>query len=474
MGATMSQMNVSLQQIHQWLPGSRLVGDGNQLIHRVHTDSRSVQAGDVFIALQGERFDAHDFLAQLPALGVHVAIATRGLAKAGLSGLEVDDSLKALQTLAHAWRAQFDLPLIAVTGSNGKTTVTQMLSCILHVWRGENALATQGNFNNHIGVPLTLLRLRAHHRVAVLELGMNHPGEIAQLAACAAPTVALVNNAQREHQEFMHSVQAVAQENGAVITALPATGVAVFPVSDGYQALWRDYAATRHIIDFAGQHAQVHLLQAQWSQTHWQLSIATPAGTLNASLRVPGSHNIHNALAAVAASLAVGVPLEAIAQGLADFEPVNGRSKLSVLQLQGKNISLVDDSYNANPDSVHAAIDVLAQSLPPRLLVLGDMGEVGTQGETFHQEAGSYAQHQRIEHVLTLGELSQHTAKACAGAWHCHSMDELQQRVDALLPFVSTVLVKGSRFMRMERVVQALQAKHISAVEQPHKEASCC
>ena len=470
----MSPMNLSLQQIHQWLPGSRLVGDGKLTIARVHTDSRSLQSADVFIALQGERFDAHDFLPQLPALGVHAAIATRGLAQAGLSGLEVDDTLQALQTLAKAWRTQFDLPLIAVTGSNGKTTVTQMLASILCAWQSENALATQGNFNNHIGVPLTLLRLRAHHLVAVLELGMNHPGEIAQLADMAAPAVALVNNAQREHQEFMQTVEAVAKENGAAIRALPKHGVAVFPVSDGYQALWRADAGERSIIDFDGPQAQVQLLQAQWLNTHWQLELQTPQGKLTTQLHLPGQHNLHNAMAAVAAALAAGVPAQAIVKGVAAFEPVNGRSKISVLQHQERSITLVDDTYNANPDSVRAAIDVLAQSTKPRLLVLGDMGEVGTQGVAFHQEAGSYAQQQHIEHVLTLGELSQHTAQACSNAVHCQSMDELQQRVDHLLPSLSTVLVKGSRFMRMERVVQTLQANNTTVVTKPHKEATCC
>ncbi len=469
----MSPMNLSLQQIHQWLPGSRLVGDGKLTITRVHTDSRSLQSGDVFIALQGERFDAHDFLAQLPALGVNAAIATHGLEQAGLAGLEVPDTLQALQTLAKAWRAQFDLPLIAVTGSNGKTTVTQMLASILYAWQSENALATQGNFNNHIGVPLTLLRLRAHHRVAVLELGMNHPGEIAQLADMAAPAVALVNNAQREHQEFMQTVEAVAKENGAAIRALPKHGVAVFPVSDEYQALWRADAGQRRIIDFDGPQAQVQLLQAQWLNTHWQLELQTPQGKLQTQLHLPGQHNLHNAMAAVAAALAAGVPAQAIVKGVAAFEPVNGRSKISLLQHQGRSITLVDDSYNANPDSVRAAIDVLAQSAKPRLLVLGDMGEVGSQGVAFHQEAGSYAHQQHIEHVLTLGELSQHTAQACSTAVHCQSLDELQQRVDHLLPSLSTVLVKGSRFMRMERVVQTLQANNTTVVTKPHKEATC-
>jgi len=467
-------MQLSLQQIHQWLPGSRLVGDGKLTIARVHTDSRSVQAQDMFVALQGERFDGHDFLAQLPAHGVQAAIATHGLAQAGLSGLEVDDTLQALQTLAHAWRLQFDLPMMAVTGSNGKTTVTQMLASILQAWRGDDALATQGNFNNHIGVPLTLLRLRSHHRVAVLELGMNHPGEIAQLAACAAPTVALVNNAQREHQEFMHSVQAVAEENGAVIQALSIEGVAVFPATDAHQTLWRDYAGSRRVVDFGNNSAAVHVKHAQWSNTHWQLELQTPQGQLTTQLHLPGQHNVHNAMAAVAAALAAGVPVAAIEKGLTQFQPVSGRSKVSVLQHLGRNITLIDDSYNANPDSVRAAIDVLAQSAAPRLLVLGDMGEVGTQGAAFHAEAGEYAQRQHIEHVLTLGELSLHTANACANAVHCHSMDELQLRVADLLPAVSTVLVKGSRFMRMERMVQALQNLEQQAASVPRKEASCC
>ena len=467
-------MNLSLQQVQQWLPGSRLVGDGSLEVTRVHTDSRSVQAQDLFVALQGERFDAHDFLAQLPALGVHAAIATHGLAQAGLSGLEVDDTLQALQTLAKAWRAQFDLPLIAVTGSNGKTTVTQMLASILHAWQGDDALATQGNFNNHIGVPLTLLRLRAHHRVAVLELGMNHPGEIAQLAACAAPTVALVNNAQREHQEFMHSVQAVAEENGAVIKALSGDGSAVFPALDVYQQLWREYAGSRRVVDFGNNSAAVHVNHAQWLNTHWQLEIQTPQGQLTTQLHLPGQHNLHNAMAAVAAALAAGAPKSAMEQGLTQFQPVNGRSKVSLLQQHGRSITLIDDSYNANPDSVRAAIEVLAQSAAPRLLVLGDMGEVGTQGAAFHTEAGEYAQQHHIEHVLTLGELSLHTAKACTQAKHCKDMAELQQQVNALLPDVCTLLVKGSRFMRMERVVQALQNPEQQAASLPSKEASCC
>ena len=288
-------MHLTLAQIHQWLPGSRLIGDGNLTVARVHTDSRSVHADDLFIALAGDTFDAHQFLPNLPALGVKAAIARQGLVSAGLSGIEVDDTLWALQTLAKAWRAQFAIPLIAVTGSNGKTTVTQMLASILHAWQSEHALATQGNFNNHIGVPLTLLRLRPHHRVAVLELGMNHPGEISLLAACATPTAAVINNAQREHQEFMLSVQAVAEENGSVIQHLPADGAVVFPATDTYQSLWRSDASHKRIVDFGHATASVHVLHAEALLSGWALQIHTPAGQIHTSLAVPGQHNVHNA-----------------------------------------------------------------------------------------------------------------------------------------------------------------------------------
>ena len=219
-------MMLTLAQAQALVPGATLVGDGAVAFARVHSDTRTLQPGDLFVALRGEQFDAHDFLAQARANGASAALAERGLAEAGLPGLQVPDALVALQQLAAAWRRRFTLPLIAVTGSNGKTTVTQMIASILRAADGEAAFATQGNLNNHIGLPLTLLRLRAQHRRGVVELGMNHPGEIALLAGIAAPTVALVNNAQREHQEFMASVEAAARENGVVIEHLGAQGSA--------------------------------------------------------------------------------------------------------------------------------------------------------------------------------------------------------------------------------------------------------
>jgi UDP-N-acetylmuramoyl-tripeptide--D-alanyl-D-alanine ligase len=233
-----------LQQVQQWLPDSQLVGDPRQVVTRVHSDTRSLQPGDLFVALRGDNFDGNQFLAQARAAGAAAAIAHSRVAleQAGLPGVVVADSKQALAIVATRWRAGFTLPLIAVTGSNGKTTVTQMIAAILWQWKPQAMLATLGNFNNDIGLPLTLLRLRASHAVAVVELGMNHPGEIALLASMARPTVALVNNAQREHLEFMATVEAVAHENGAVITSLPADGVAVFPHDDPFTPLWRSLA----------------------------------------------------------------------------------------------------------------------------------------------------------------------------------------------------------------------------------------
>ena len=302
---------MSLQQalgfIQQRLPQARLVGDGRTALARVHTDTRSLRPGDLFVALQGERFDAHQFLPQARQAGAVAALAHGGLQEAGLAGVEVPDTLLALGALAAGWRGQFELPLIAVTGSNGKTTVTQMLASILAAHAGSAALATQGNFNNAIGVPQTLLRLEAQHRVAVVELGMNHPGEIAYLAGLAQPTVALVNNAQREHLEFMHTVQAVAQENGAVLAALPAEGVAVFPAGDAYTALWRGLAGARRCTTF-GVGGDVQATQADWQGGAWQVCMATPQGALSCTLGIAGRHNVANALAATACALAAGMP----------------------------------------------------------------------------------------------------------------------------------------------------------------------
>ena len=462
---------MTLQQALGWLPAARLIGDGQLAVARVHTDTRSLQPGDLFVALQGERFDAHDFLPQARAQGAVAAIAQHGLQGAGLPGLEVADSRLALGQLAAGWRSQFKLPLIAVTGSNGKTTVTQMIAAILRAWKPEGTLATEGNLNNDIGVPLTLLRLQAAHEVGVVELGMNHPGEIAYLADLAQPTVALVNNAQREHLEFMQTVEAVARENGSVLSSLAADGIAVFPADDDYTPVWRALADSRQVLTFALSGPADVTAQAHWNGQGWQVVAATPAGALEFVLHIAGRHNVKNALAAAACALAAGVPLAFIAQGLSSFLPVKGRSRALALTLQGCAMTLIDDTYNANPDSMQAAIDVLAELPGPRLLVMGDMGEVGEQGPQFHAEAGRHAAAAGIDLLFTLGEQSREAARAFGAARHFNDMAELIAATLAQLPGVASVLVKGSRFMKMERLVQAVQAAaEPSQPQQPMKE----
>jgi UDP-N-acetylmuramoyl-tripeptide--D-alanyl-D-alanine ligase len=461
----MSTAMMTLQHACEWIPGAQLAGDGATVLARVHTDTRTLQDGDLFVALKGERFDANDFLAQAKASGAAAVLcnssALEQLQTLGLPGLIVPDTLVALGQLAAGWRAQFTLPLIAVTGSNGKTTVTQMIASILRAAAPDAALATQGNFNNAIGVPLTLLRLRAQHRLAVLELGMNHPGEIAGLAALVRPTVALVNNAQREHQEFMATVQAVAEENGAVIAALDAQGVAVYPADDEYTGLWQTLAGARRVRRFAlasdaAAQAEVFCLDANWLQGAWSVQAQTPAGELRYTLAVAGRHNLKNSLAAVACALAAGVSLSAMAQGLNDFEAVKGRSRALALSLSGHSLTLIDDSYNANPDSVRAAIDLLAELPAPLCLVLGDMGEVGAQGPQFHAEVGAYARACGIAQLYTLGELARHAASSFGAGRHFDRVELLNAALLQALPQYASVLVKGSRFMQMERVVAAV------------------
>ena len=465
-----------LQQALLWLPGGRLIGSADASVGRVHSDTRTLAPGDLFVALKGEQFDANNFLAQAKASGAVAAIShsEAALVQAGLPGIVVANTTLALGQLAQGWRAQFALPLIGVTGSNGKTTVTQMLASILRAWQGDAALATQGNLNNDIGVPLTLLRLRAAHRAAVIELGMNHPGEIAYLAALAQPTVALVNNAQREHLEFMGTVEAVARENGSVISALEPQGTAVFPADDAYTPLWQTLSAGRPVLTFsdvaADGLADIHG-QAQWLDGAWSVQARTPAGALAFRLHIAGRHNVRNALAAIACALAAGADLAVIQAGLEAFEPVKGRSRAFVVAVQGRLVTVVDDTYNANPDSVRAAIDVLAELPGPRLLVLGDMGEVGNQGPQFHAEAGSYAREKNIEKMLCTGVQCAQAAIHFGAAEHFDEPDALIAAVLAELPQVASVLVKGSRFMKMERVVQAITEQEQKT--KPTEGASC-
>jgi UDP-N-acetylmuramoyl-tripeptide--D-alanyl-D-alanine ligase len=416
----------------------------------VSSDSRSLERGELFVALRGERFDGHDFLATAAERGAAGAIVDRHHgAPLPLPAVVVDDTRRALGDLARHWRGRFSPAVIAVTGSNGKTTVKEMLAAILRRHAGDAAvLATSGNLNNDIGVPLTVLRLRAQHRWCALELGMNHPGEIAYLAGIVAPTVAMVNNAQREHLEFMNSVEEVAGENGSVYDALPADGMAVVNADDAHADYFRRRAQPRRVIDFGLQGAQV-TGRYQLKHLSSEIRLSTPRGETQASLAIPGLHNVRNALGAAACAIAAGIPAESVGAGLSAFRPYTGR--LQVKQGAG-GMTIIDDTYNANPDSVRAAIDVLVSCPAPTALVLGDMGEVGSQGPQFHREVGEYARAKGVDRLLALGAASVDAVAAFgSGARHFGSVEELVAALAA-----KTVLVKGSRFMKMERVVAAL------------------
>jgi UDP-N-acetylmuramoyl-tripeptide--D-alanyl-D-alanine ligase len=454
----------TLREAAALIPGSVVIGDENVAFEHVATDSRKAGPGDLFVAIKGDRFDAHDFLGQVAASGIAAALVSRTPEGWSLPALKVRDTRVALGELAHGWRARFAIPLIAVTGSNGKTTVKEMIASILAAAVGEDArLATAGNFNNDIGLPLTLFRLTGAHRLAVIELGMNHPGETETLGRIAAPTVAVVNNAQREHQEFMATVEAVALEHASVIHALAADGTAVFPADDKYASIWRVAATGNPILDFA-LHTSTTQTPAAVTGTldGTRVRIETPQGEVEVALRVLGEHNARNALAATAAALAAGVSLDAVKRGLEAFEPVKGRlqvKRAALAPLEGATV--IDDTYNSNPDSMRAAIDVLASQPGPRVLVMGDMGEVGDEGPAFHREVGAYAAQKGIDALYALGDASLDSARAFGVGLHFASLDELIAALTrAGFGPAATFLVKGSRFMQMERVVDAVTSPH--------------
>ncbi|MFZ6655472.1 UDP-N-acetylmuramoyl-tripeptide--D-alanyl-D-alanine ligase [Undibacterium sp. TJN19] len=449
-------MQFSLHELQGALTGASLTGDAQ--ITGLTTDSRKISAGDVFVALCGENFDAHDFLPQVAAAGAAAVIAESLPQGFTLPSLQVPDSKMALAETGRFWREKFSLPIIGVTGSNGKTTVKEMIASILAAAYGaDGKLSTSGNLNNEIGVPLTILQLHEGHKAAVIEMGMNHPGEIALLASVARPTVALVNNAQREHQEFMQTVEAVARENGVAIQTLPDDGVAVFPANDEFSTLWQSFASergSRKTLSFGltdDADVQATYLPGVFGN---DLQVSLLGQPMAVRLQAAGQHNVMNALAAIACCHAIGISKDAIISGLENFSPVNGRLQ----RKQAKcGATVIDDSYNANPDSVRAAIDVLAQIGGDTTLVLGDMGEVGENGAQFHQEIGDYARQRGVQQLMLLGDLVAHAATAYGpGAQHFSNLGSLLAALDKNTRSETTVLVKGSRFMKMERVVAHL------------------
>ncbi len=422
----------------------------------VTTDSRTVNAGDLFVALKGERFDGHAYVEEAARHGASAALTSRLVAGAmPVAQLLVADTRLALGTLAAHWRLRFQLPLVALTGSNGKTTVKEMLAAILarHCGEREAVLATEGNLNNDIGMPLTLLRLRERHRYAVIEMGMNHAGEIDYLTRIAQPAVALVNNAQRAHVGLLGSVEAIARAKGEIYSGLSPTGIAVINGDDAFAAYWKRLNSARRIVTFGlGEAADVRA-----TISGAQLRIVTPADAFALTLKVPGEHNVRNALAACAAAHALEIAPHAMQAGLAGFAGVLGRlQRLHCVS----GCLVIDDTYNANPESMKAAVTVLAQERARKVFVMGDMAELGAEAPAMHAEVGRFARAMGIDVLLALGEASRNAVDAFgAGATHFAQLESLQLAATREAAGGVAILVKGSRSMQMERVVEALCAK---------------
>lgn len=427
----------------------------------VSTDTRTVKQGDLFVALSGNNFDGHDFVRHAKEKG---AVAAMINSKSNIKNLSLDiplmlvnDTRLGLGQLAAYWRSRFSIPLVAVTGSNGKTTVKDMITCILQQLVGgvSKVLATVGNLNNDIGVPQMLLQLREQHKYAVIEMGMNHFGEILYLTKLAKPSIALITNAGAAHIEGLGSVEAVARAKGEIFEGLGERGIAVINADDTNAPLWNKLAGNRQIIDFGlSKKAKVRGCY-QLNSVDTEMKLKLPGGVVDLTLKVPGEHNVYNALAAAASAVALGISKEEIASGLAQFSGVKGRLQKKLCQ---NNAMLIDDSYNANPESVRAALAVLAKSPGKKVLVLGDMGELGKNAVSLHEHIGEEARLLGIDRLLTLGELSEHSVmKFGEGAQHFKCIEDLLGAIEDLLAPNVTLLVKGSRFMQMERIVKKFE-----------------
>lgn len=438
--------------------GGELVG-ADQGYVGVCSDSRKLARGELFVALHGPNFDGNSFVSAARGAGAAGALLDKLPADAtggAMPCILVPDTLAALQRAATAWRARFDIPLIGVAGSNGKTTVKEMIANILS--QAGPTLATRGNLNNHIGVPLTLLRLDATERFAVIEMGANRAGDVAELVRFARPTVGIVTNAGAEHLEGFGTLDGVARAEGEMFAGLASAGVAVINADDAYAGLWRSMTRARIVSFGAGPRADVRAegvrceLDADGFVTHFIM--ISPLGRAEITLRLAGMHNVVNALGAAAAAIAAGVNLEQVARGLAQMRPVTGRLQWKTA-LSGAWI--IDDSYNANPSSLQAAISVLAAVPGRRWLVIGDMAELGEHATTSHVEAGRQARAGGVERLFAVGQLTMLSVEAFgAGAQWFADSDALARTLQQELTADVRLLIKGSRVNRLERVVDAL------------------
>lgn len=416
------------------------------------TDSRQIKPGNVFIALDGELFDGHDFVNEVAEKGAAAVIVKRKLANVFVPQFVVADPYMALAQIAAAYRKTMTCPVIALTGSNGKTSVKEMIAAILPA----PSHATKGNLNNHIGAPLSALALTAEHRYAVFELGANHPGEIAHTVAVVQPHVALINNIAPAHVEGFGSIDGVAHAKGEIYQGLMPGGVAIVNDDDHYAHFWDDILVDKKVLRFSLEKAAdvyAHNLHLD-ERGCGQFTMILPSGSLELHLHVPGIHNVRNALAAATACYAAGVSLEDIKQGLSQFTGVKGRMTM----LHGKNHSIIiDDTYNANLRSVLAGLEVLAKRPGEKVFVFGDMGELGSWATEHHEEVGVAARRLGINQVLTCGSYSKFSSQAFGeGGQHFASQDDIVCFLLKKLGSGTTVLVKGSRSSAMEKIVQKL------------------
>lgn len=430
----------------------------------VSIDSRTLSHGALFVALKGPNFDGHDFISTAKEQGAAAALVSQDVGDT-LPAVRVDDTRLALGTLAASWRSKYEIPVVAVTGSNGKTTVKEMLSSIFdQACEGDCVLSTIGNLNNDLGLPLTLLRLRETHRYAVTEMGMNHPGELTYLASLASPTVAVITNAAAAHLQGLQSVEGVALAKSEIFSGVQAGGTAIINDDDEFALLWREIAQDLKIIGFSLQKDSGVTADCDLYKDHSIVALNTPWGDASCRLNLPGKHNVANALAAVAAAGAVGVSLTDIVKGLENWQGVKGR-------LQSKTINglhVIDDTYNANPASIKAALDVLAMQPGIQVFVMGDMGELGDDSASLHRQSGELAKKLGIDVCFTLGELTAMTAKAFGP--EAESFSNTEQLVSALQRVLRenrgrpiNILVKGSRSMKMEQVIELLEKNGLGA-----------
>jgi len=432
-----------------------LVGE-NRAFSSVSTDTRTLRRGALFVALTGPNFDGHDFVAAAAERGAAAALVQRPLGIA-LPQIVVDDPLAALSAFAREWRRQFDIPVIGVTGSNGKTTTKEIIGAILS--QLGPCLITRGNLNNHIGVPLTLLELNATHRFAIIEMGANHEGEIAHLASIAEPAIGIVTNAGAAHLEGFGSLQGVANGKGEMFRSLPANGVAVINADDAFAAQWRENRAAEKVLTFGFEQQadfMAHKVLASSDTNGFKIDfdLVTPAGNQPATLGLAGLHNLRNALGAAAVAHAAGASLQQIVSGLAAMRAVAGRLELKPA-INGA--FLVDDSYNANPSSLKAGLDALRSFGGARWLVLGDMRELGDSSNELHAEVGRYAKQAGVHRLLAIGPSSHFAVEAFGrGAQWFADIDALIGEARSTLAPGIAVLIKGSRANRLERVAAAL------------------